>query len=262
MVARGDVGDDGAMRERFSGQVAVVTGGTAGIGAETVRRLVAEGARVVLVGRSGERAAALVAALGERASFVAADLTDDGSAEAIVAEALRRHGRLDVLVNNAAMDHTGDLLDTPLAEVRALFELNVFGAIAMLQAAARAMLPDGGSIVNVSSRLASVGVPTMSLYSASKGALLALTRAAAVELAPTIRVNAVAPGMTRTPLFEAWLAEQQDPVRTERETVASVPQQRLAEPADVAAAIAFLASRDAAHVTGVSLPVDGGYTAA
>jgi NAD(P)-dependent dehydrogenase (short-subunit alcohol dehydrogenase family) len=130
----------------------------------------------------------------------------------------------------------------------------------MLQAAGRGMAAQGGGvIVNVTSRLASVGVPTMSLYSASKGALLAFTRAAAVELAPLgIRVNAVAPGMTRTPLYDAWLAQHDDPEAVDRATNAKVPQGRLAEPA----AIAYLGSAEAAHVTGASLPVDGGYTAA
>jgi NAD(P)-dependent dehydrogenase (short-subunit alcohol dehydrogenase family) len=114
----------------------------------------------------------------------------------------------------------------------------------------------------VTSRLAVIGVPGMSLYSASKGALLSLTRAAAVELAPrNIRVNAVAPGMTRTPLYEAWLAQQPDPAQTEMSVLAGIPQGRLATAEDVAAAIAFLASDDAAHITGASLPVDGGYTA-
>lgn len=247
---------------RLDGRVAIVTGATGGIGAATARRLVAEGAHVVVTGRDEARGSALAAELGERAAFLRADLVEESAPAALVAQTLARHGRLDVLVNNAAIDHTGDLLTTPMAEIRALFELNALAAIAMLQAAGAAMQARGGSIVNVTSRLASVGVPTMALYSATKGALLALTRAAAVELAPAVRVNAVAPGMTRTPLFAAWLSGQDDPARTERETVARVPQQRLAAPEDVAAAIAYLASDDAAHVTGASLPVDGGYTAA
>lgn len=148
--------------------------------------------------------------------------------------------------------------------MRATFETNVFAAAACLQAAGRAMRDArrGGSIINVTSRLASVGVPTMGIYSASKGAMLALTTAAAVELAPhDIRVNAVAPGMTRTSLYEQWLEEQADPAEMERRVASAIPLQRIATPADVAAAVVFLASLEAAYITGASIPVDGGYVA-
>ena len=247
---------------RFTGKVIAVTGATAGIGAVTARRLAAEGGTLILTGRNRDSAEALLAELGEeRTAFVAGDVREAETAYRVVATALERHGRLDVLVNNAAIDHTGDVLDTPIEEVRALFDVNVFGAIQMFQAAGRAMRGRGGSIVNVSSRLASIGVPTMAMYSAAKGALLSLTRAAAVELAPAgIRVNAVAPGMTRTPLFEAWAAEEGPDVVAR--ALAGIPQGRFGTPEEVAAAISFLASDEAAHITGVSLPVDGGYTAA
>jgi NAD(P)-dependent dehydrogenase (short-subunit alcohol dehydrogenase family) len=245
-------------------RVALVTGATSGIGVEIARRLLADGLRVVISGRSKERGAAVVADLGEGAAFLPADLTELLAAEALVEAVVSTCGRLDVLVNNAAIDHTGWMLETPASEVRATFETNVFAAIACLQAAGRAMRDAGrgGSIINVTSRLASIGVPTMGIYSASKGALLALTTAAAVELAPLdIRVNAVAPGMTRTPLYEQWLEEQADPAETERQVAAVIPLQRIATPADVAAAVAFLASVEAAYITGASIPVDGGYLA-
>jgi NAD(P)-dependent dehydrogenase (short-subunit alcohol dehydrogenase family) len=145
-----------------------------------------------------------------------------------------------------------------------VFETNVLGAYRMLTRIARALKArDGGSIVNVTSRLASIGVPTMAVYGASKGALLALTRGAAVELAPYgIRVNAVAPGMTATPLMEAWLADQPDPEASAAEVARTIPQGRVGTPEEVAAAIAYLAADESAHVTGASIPVDGGYTAA
>ncbi|MCX5419206.1 SDR family NAD(P)-dependent oxidoreductase [Streptomyces sp. NBC_00078] len=165
-------------------------------------------------------------------------------------------------MNNAATDHTGELLYVPAAEIRDTFEVNTFAAIAVLQAAGRAMRRSGGSIVNVTSRPATVGVPTTGVYSASKGAMKALTAAAVVELAPyDIRVNAVAPGMTSTPLYEAWLASHEDPEAVAREVADGIPLGRPATPQDVANAIAFLASPDADYITGITLPVDGGYTA-
>jgi NAD(P)-dependent dehydrogenase (short-subunit alcohol dehydrogenase family) len=249
---------------RLEGKVAIVTGASAGIGTAIAHRLVAEGARVVGTGRRAEPGSRLVEALGgaERACFVTGSVADPATARAAVDAASEWDGP-QVLVNNAGLDHTGSLLDTPAGEVREVFETNFFGALWTLQAAGRAMAErGGGSIVNVTSRLASIGVPTMTLYGASKGALLALTRGAAVELAPLgIRVNAVAPGQTRTPLTEAWLAQQTDP-RVGEAAVAGIPQRRFGEPDEVAAAVAFLAADESAHITGASIPVDGGYTAA
>ncbi|WP_040165930.1 SDR family NAD(P)-dependent oxidoreductase [Microbacterium gorillae] len=245
-------------------RVALVTGATSGIGTEIARRLIADGFAVVVHGRSVQRGEAVARDLGPRATFLAADLTDSGAAERLVSETLAAHGRLDVLVNNAAIDHTGPLLDVPETEVRTTFETNTFGAIWMLQAAGRALRAqgEGGAIINVTSRLASIGVPTMSVYSASKGAILALTTAAAVELAPHgIRVNAVAPGMTNTPLYAEWVAAQADPEATIRHVAGAIPLQRIAEPADVAAAVSYLASPGASYITGISIPVDGGYLA-
>jgi NAD(P)-dependent dehydrogenase (short-subunit alcohol dehydrogenase family) len=133
----------------------------------------------------------------------------------------------------------------------------------VLQSAASVMRSGrGGAIINITSRLASVGVPTMGIYAASKGALLALTRAAALELAPhNITVNAIAPGMTRTLLYDKWLAAQSEPEMTEASILSEIPLGRLAHAADVAGAVVYFASDEASYLTGVSLPVDGGYTA-
>jgi NAD(P)-dependent dehydrogenase (short-subunit alcohol dehydrogenase family) len=266
--------DDGrqASKGRLHETVAIVTGGASGIGAAITRRFAEEGARLVIVGLEGEteKAASLVDELGrERAVFVAGDVTAPETAARAADAALEHYGRLDVLVNNAGLDYSGvPVLESDLEFSRRVMDVNFFGCLLMLQAAARAMTraptaeagPAAGAIVNVASRAGVVGVPTMAVYGASKAALISLTRTAALELAPAIRVNAVAPGATETPMMRTWIDEQDDPTAFEAGLAATVPLGRLARPAEIADAVLFLASDEASHVTGVVLPVDGGYT--
>jgi NAD(P)-dependent dehydrogenase (short-subunit alcohol dehydrogenase family) len=249
-----NTGDSGA------GRVALVTGGTSGIGAAIAARLRADGLRVAITGRTAPSA---LDATDPNLLFLKYDLTEPGAPGKIVNDVIERFGRLDVLVNNAGRRHAGTIQETPLEEIAEVFEVNTFAAMAMTSAAARVMATQQeGTIVNMISRLATVGVPTLSTYSASKGALLAYTRAAAIELAPSnIRVNAVAPGMTSTPLIDDWLSDQPDPGQALNAVVDSVPLGRLATTEDVAAAVSYLASPDARYITGISIPVDGGYTA-
>lgn len=252
------------MNQAAEERVAVVTGANRGIGFAVSKCLVERRHRVVLVGRDATRNERAASELGaERAVAIEGDISDPRTAERVVAATLERWGRLDVLVNNAAVDLAVPLLETTPAQARRVTEVNLLGALFFLQACARAMQEAArGSIVNVSSRLASVGVPTMVVYGAAKGGIEALTRGAAIELAPLgIRVNAVAPGATETPLFTEWLAGQEDPVAARAAAAAQIPQRRLATSGDVAAAVCFLASDEAAHITGAVLPVDGGYTA-
>ncbi|MCQ9616525.1 SDR family oxidoreductase [Paenalcaligenes niemegkensis] len=252
------------MTQQNAGRVALVTGATSGIGIEIARRLIQDGLRVVVSGRSEERGRRVSDELGERARFVRADLSDSGSAAALVKATLAECGRIDVLVNNAAIDHTNNLLDVSEEEIRTTFETNTFAPMNLLIAAARVMKEqgDGGSIINITSRLASIGVPTMGVYSASKGAMLAFTKAAAIDLAAeNIRVNAVAPGMTRTPLYQQWLDSQPDPEGEAERVAAAIPLGRIAESNDIASVVSFLASPENAYLTGISIPVDGGYLA-
>jgi NAD(P)-dependent dehydrogenase (short-subunit alcohol dehydrogenase family) len=245
-------------------RVAVVTGATSGIGVVIAQQLVDSGFAVAVVGRSAERGAAVVADLGAQARFFAADLSAPGASAELTERVVAEMGRIDVLVNNAAIDHTIDLLEVGEEEIRTTFETNTFGTMNLLIAAARRMREhgDGGAIINITSRLASIGVPTMGIYSASKGAILAFTKAAAIDLAPfNIRVNAVAPGMTRTPLYQEWLEGLPDPEGEAERVAAAIPMGRIAEPEDVAAVVKFLASDEAAYLTGVSIPVEGGYLA-
>ncbi|MFN0156316.1 MAG: SDR family NAD(P)-dependent oxidoreductase [Gaiella sp.] len=251
------------MARRLEGKTAIVTGGTDGIGLEVCRAFVREGANVVTVARRVEPGTRLVAELGDPCAFLAGDVSDPAVAERTVAEATARYGRLDILVNNAALDLSGvDLLDTTLDDARRIFDANFFGALSMLQACARAMRSGGGAVVNVTSRTALVGVPGSAVYGASKGALESLTRAAALEFAAFgIRVNSVAPGLTETPMISTWVAAQPEPDAFRKRILASIPQQRLALPQEVAAAIVYLSSDEALSVTGACLSIDGGYTA-
>lgn len=252
------------MGTQQNNRVALVTGATSGIGIDIAKQLTQDGFRVVVSGRSSERGERVAAELGDTARFLHADLLASGAPHALIEATIAEMGRLDVLVNNAAIDHTNDLLEVGEAEIRETFEANTFAPMNLLIAAARAMREagDGGSIINVTSRLASIGVPTMGIYSASKGAMLAFTKAAAIDLAQhNIRVNAVAPGMTRTPLYEEWLSGLADPAAEADRVASAIPLGRIAVPSDVAATVAFLASPGAAYLTGVSIPVDGGYLA-
>jgi len=249
---------------RLAGKIAIVTGGTSGIGEATVRLFASEGARVVIVARRGGPGKNLVADVGpDRAKFLVGDVTDEATARNAV-DLAERWGGLDILVNNAAIDWTSPIIETSASDMRRVLETNFIGSFLMQREAANKMLArQRGSIINVTSRNASVGVATMGAYAAAKGALLALTRVAAIEWAREgVRVNAVAPGLTQTPLVRKWISEQQDPAGFENEVASSIPQGRMAQPTDVAGAILFLASDESAHITGASLAVDGGYTAA
>lgn len=250
------------MTGRLAGKTAIVTGGTKGIGLAIVRRFMAEGANVLVVARDADPQQLQSDGADTRLVCRHGDVSSEDTARAAVAEATARFGAVHVLVNNAGIDWTGDLIEAPLADFERVIAVNLFGAFLMLREAARHMRNAGGSIVNITSRTASVGVSTMSLYSASKGALASLTRAAAIEWAQWgIRVNAVAPGLTDTPLARAWFDDQPDPVSFRKRVEATIPQHRLATPEDVAAAVLFLASDESTHITGATLAVDGGYTA-
>ncbi|HEX3328559.1 MAG TPA: SDR family oxidoreductase [Gaiellales bacterium] len=256
--------DETATGGRLAGKTAIVTGATEGIGRAVSQAFAREGAALVLVARRANPTAALAEELG-KAVAIAGDVTDPETADAAVAAAVEGFGRLDVLVNNAGHDLSGvPLFETSPERARAIFEVNVFGAFWMLLAAGRAMADSGGgSIVNVTSRLGLVGMSGSAWYGASKGALHALTRGAAVEWAPMgIRVNSVAPGLTQTAMVDTWIAEQPDPEAFRASRLETIPLGKIATPEEVAAAAVFLASDESASTTGASIAVDGGYTAA
>jgi 3-oxoacyl-[acyl-carrier protein] reductase len=243
--------------QRFAGRVAIVTGASRGIGFGVAERLVAEGAQVVITARKPEGLAPAVDALGGPAKAVfVAGRGDDGEHQAeAVARAVSEFGRLDVLVNNTGINPAyGPLTDLDDAVARKIMDVNVLSALSWIRRALDAGLGkhDNAAVVNIAS-IAGLGpAPNIGYYGVSKSALIGLTVQLAAELAPAVRVNAIAPAIVKTK-FAAALYE-----KDEEGVAAGYPLGRLGVPEDIGAAAAFLASSDAAWITGQTLVADGG----
>jgi NAD(P)-dependent dehydrogenase (short-subunit alcohol dehydrogenase family) len=239
------------MKMEFSGQVALVTGGTAGIGLACAKLLAREGAAVIITGRNPLRGNAAAAAIGAR--FLASDLSDLESVRSLIGQA----GAVDVLVNNAASFPAAMTVDQDVAAFQNTVDTNLRGTYFLTAGLVPGMLARGrGAIVNVTSMVASKGVPGASVYSASKAAVESLTRSWAAEFGPGgVRANCVAPGPTDT---EGVVAEWGD---TNDELGRALPLGRTAHPEEIAQAVLFLASPRASFITGSTLHADGGGTA-
>jgi NAD(P)-dependent dehydrogenase (short-subunit alcohol dehydrogenase family) len=250
--------------QQFSGRVVIVTGAASGIGRATAEQFAAAGARVALLDvlRSEvEEAAGSIDSTGQRALGIVADVSQRGDVDRAVAACVAAFGSVDVVVSNAGIHFARAIDEYTDDEWDRILGVNLKGAFHMVRASLPALRRSKGSVVMVSSMTGLVGQARGAAYVASKGALVSLTKALALELgADGIRVNCVCPAGVDTPLMRNWAATLPDPGAVLREQAAMHLLDRMATSEEIAAAILFLASPAAAFITGVALPIEGGAT--
>ncbi|MDT0465153.1 glucose 1-dehydrogenase [Streptomyces gibsoniae] len=248
------------MNKQFAGKSALVTGGGSGIGRASALALAAEGALVTVAGRTAvtlKETVRLIEAAGGSARYVVADITDEAQVENAAQAATEDIGRLDLALNNAGYDGEYQLTtDYSTEMLDHMIALNVRGMFLSMKYELRHMVAQGsGAIVNMASGAGLIGVPGFSGYTATKAAEIAMTKSSSLEAAPHgIRINAVCPGLVDTPMIAALDAD----VRASLS--ASHPLGRIAQPQEIADAVVWLASDKSSFVTGIALPIDGGYS--
>lgn len=245
---------------RLADKIALVTGAASGFGAEIARTFAREGAKVALFDLNGPGAQAVAREIGDDALAIAGDVTSARDVAAAVAANVERHGRLDIVVNNAGWTHRNKpLLEVGEAEFDKVYAVNVKSIYLMTQAVVPQMRRQGGgAIINMGSTAAIRPRPGLTWYNGSKGAVHLLSRSMAAELAPDkIRVNCVAPVIGETGLLESFMGVPDTP-QNRAKFIATIPLGRMSKPRDIANACLYLASEEAEFVTGIVLEVDGG----
>lgn len=252
------------MNGEFAGRVALVTGAARGIGRATAEQFARQGALVALLDADGAEAEAVahgICADGRRTVVLHTDVRDSSAVREAVSETVRTFGRLDVLVSNAGIHFARPIDDYTDEDIDRIVSVNLKGTLYVMRAAVPKLRDTRGSIVSVSSMTGLVGQSQGAVYVATKGAIISLTKALALELGPDgIRVNCVCPAGVDTPLMRQWAETLQDPEAVLRAQAAMHLTNRMATAEEIAAAILFLASPAASFITGVALPVEGGAT--
>jgi NAD(P)-dependent dehydrogenase (short-subunit alcohol dehydrogenase family) len=248
---------------RLNNKIALITGAAAGIGEATAELFVREGASVVVADLDSAKAAEVAKRLGDKATPFTVDVSKSAAVKAMMDATVTRHGRLDILVNNAGYGIRGNVVTTSEDDWNALMAVNVNGVFLCSKHAIPYMAAQrGGVIVNTASTIALVGIPDRAAYVASKGAVVALTRAMALDhAADNIRVNSVAPGVVWSSYYDKIVATHEDPDGFKARLKARAPTNRWGEPHEIASAILWLASDEASFATGSTMTIDGGYTA-
>ncbi len=250
---------------RLAGKVAIITGGGSGIGRASAIRFAAEGARLVVVDwkpEGGCETVARIQAEGGEAVFVEADVSKEADVQRMVATAVDTFGGLDTLVNNAAVQVFGTIPETSTSDWHKVMDVNLKGAyLGCKYAIPHMIIQGGGCIVNMSSALGFVGDPAMPAYGATKGGILAMTKAMAqAHGRQNIRVNCICPGDVDTPIVQEYFDRQPDPAAARREVAAHYALGRIAQPEEIAHVALFLASDESSFLTGTAIVADGGLT--
>jgi len=248
------------MANRLANKTALITGGNSGIGLETARLFVAEGARVIITGRNKQTLEAAAKELGPNAFAVVADATDVAATEAAIKKGVEKFGKLDIVFANAGIPGGTPIGSTTVAAFENVIRTNLTAVFFTVQAAV-AQMNDGGSIILNGSVISVLGNPGWSAYAATKAGVNAMSRVMVSELSPrNIRVNVVAPGAVRTPIWNGLAPTADAFAALEKRLAGTTPLGRIAEPDHIAKTVLFLASDDAAHVQGQEIFVDGGAT--
>jgi NAD(P)-dependent dehydrogenase (short-subunit alcohol dehydrogenase family) len=256
----------GGQMKRLDGKSAVITGGASGIGKATARLFLEEGARVTIADIDEKllaNSSAELRKVGQEVETVKADVRSVADAARIVSAAIARFGRLDIVFCNAGITSMSPIESLDEAEWDRVIDTNLKGQFTMVKAAVPQMKSQGGGvIITMGSEMGIVAVPESPAYNASKGGVIMFTKSIALDLIThNIRVNALCPGVTQTPLLEREVLTSPDPERTRREQAQWAPIKRIADPAEIARGALFLASDESSFAVGSSLVLDGGYTA-
>lgn len=251
---------------RLKGKVAIITGGSSGIGQATALLFAKEGAKVVIAARrpeAGNRTVNMIKKKGGKAIFIKTDVAKESDVKNLIKETVKRFKKIDILFNNAGIELSKPVTETSAEELAKVLDVNLKGVFYGCKHAIPYMIKNkGGSIINTASTAGVVGSPNLAAYCASKGGVILLTKEIALDYAKKgIRVNAVCPGAIMTPMLKRFIDSSPNPKETKKQMAAMHPVARLGKPEEIANAVLFLASNESSFITGHALLVDGGLTA-